>query len=91
MKIIITNRARSTLRQFVAWGFAIGLVGGLMMVLTWPGTEVGMLGEAEETGSAVGFAVGALVAWVGNVLLFVGLVGWGVKYGREASPAQAAD
>jgi hypothetical protein len=29
-----------------------------------------------------------LIAWAGSALLFVGLVGWGVKYGREASPIE---
>jgi hypothetical protein len=71
------RQAQSTLRQFVVWGFAIGLLGGLIMGITWPG--------AEETGSTIGFVIGLLIAWAGNALLFVGLVGWGVKFGRDAS------
>jgi hypothetical protein len=86
------RRAESLLRQLVVWGFAIGVLGGLVMGLTWPTTEVSdrlLSGLAlEEKGSVIGFTIGGLIAWVGNTLLFVGLVGWGVKYGREASPSQ---
>jgi hypothetical protein len=79
------RQAQNTLRQFVVWGFAIGLLGGLIMNLTWPATQVGTLGDVEETGNQIAFMIGVLFAWVGNVLLLVGLIGWGVKFGRDAS------
>ena len=78
--------ARESLRAFVIVGAILGVVGGLIMGLTWPHEDAGLI--VEQKGSAVGLAIGALIAWAGNVLLFVGLIGWGVALGREASPAR---
>ena len=52
-----------------------------MLFLAWPPMD-----GLEESGNMFVAAAGMLLAWLGNALLFVGLVGWGVKVGREASP-----
>jgi hypothetical protein len=87
MRSMTKKKAESILTQFVGWGLGVGLLGGIIMGLTWPSADTGAFG-AEETGSAIGFLIGSLIAWAGNALLFVGMVGWGVKYGREASPIE---
>ena len=74
----------------------MAVVGGAIIGLAWPGTELetssGLFEDPElkDTGSAAGVWFGGVVAWVGNVLLFVGLIGWGVKLGRDASPQAAS-
>lgn len=82
--------ARESLQACVAVGLILGLIGGVVMGLAWPGEEIGSLGSVTETGSPVLAAIGAVVAWAGNVLLAVGLVGYGVMLGRQASPPAAA-
>lgn len=87
------GKARSaldSLRALVAVGLIIGAIGGLVMGMAWPGEEVGAFGGVEESGNAVVALIGALVAWIGNVLLFVGLIGYGVMLGRQASPPPTA-
>ncbi len=84
-----TKQAVGNLNSLIAIGAALGVVGGIVLATAWPGTEIDIItGRAMDTGSGFWTVVGALVAWVGNALLFVGLTGWGVKVGREASPTR---
>lgn len=77
-----TKQAVSNLQAFVTVGLVLGIAGGIILAFPWPSTEA-------ESGSGLGVAFGFLVAWIGNVMLLVGLIGWGVKIGREASPTAA--
>ena len=78
-----TRQARDMLRTLVIGGLILGAVGGLMLGLAWPS-------DVDEQGSTFFTLVGAVVAWLGNALLFVGLIGYGVMLGREASPRKAS-
>lgn len=78
--------ARSSLRALTAIGLLLGFAGGLIAGLAWPGEEITTLGSVKTTGSAGLALVGLLAAWAGNVMLVVGLIGWGVVLGREAAP-----
>jgi hypothetical protein len=81
------SKAIDQLQGCIIAGTVLGVIGGFIAALTIPGTEVSVIsGDVEETGSQWGFIVGLLLAFGGNALLAVGLVGWGVKLGREASP-----
>ena len=63
----------------------IGASGGVILFLAWPSTD-----GFEKSGNMFIAVVGMLVTWLGNAMLFVGLVGWEVKVGREASPESPA-
>jgi len=77
--------AISRLNAAVMGGAFIGIVGGIIMGAAWPATEADL--TVTETGSVVGFVSGALLWWVGSMWLLAGLIGHGVKLGREASPS----
>ena len=77
------------LRELVIYGSVIYLIGVLVMALAWPrsSTDTSGLYTAEvERGSAVVATLAAVGVSVGACVLLVGLIGYGVKYGREASP-----
>ena len=78
-----TKQAVDNLKGFVAVGLILVIIGGLILAFAWPSS-------VDESGSGFGVAVGFLFAWIGNVMLFVGLIGWDVKMGREASPTPAS-
>ncbi len=80
-----TKEARSLLRAHLWSGVAVSVIGGIIMVVSWPHTTNGMLGP-EDHGSALGVAAGAAITWIGNMIILPGLIGYGVWYGREASP-----
>lgn len=83
--------ARNSLAACVTIGLILSVVGGIVAAVAWPGTEANLItGELEDTGNGWVTLLGALGAWAGSALMFVGLVGFGVKLGREASPHVAA-
>jgi hypothetical protein len=82
--------ARDHLQALTVVGAVLALVGGTLAGLTWPHDTVSAFGSVQHHGSGVGLAIGAALAWVGQAFLFVGLVGWGVKLGRQASPDRIA-
>lgn len=55
-----------------------------MLGAAWPGTEV-TIGTTEDTGSAAVAILGGLIALVGNYMVLVALIGWGVRLGNLAS------
>lgn len=73
------------LKDLVRYGVGLNLIGGLIMALAWPRTSSDFTGTS-ESGNAVLALLGAAVAWGGSMFLLVGLVGFGVRLGREASP-----
>ena len=78
------KQARSALLQFALWGVAISLVGIVIAGTTRPHVdELGLY-----SGDEAGFWFGMVIAWIGNLLLLVAVVGWGVKLGREAWPTR---
>lgn len=72
------------LRDLLIGGAVLYVVGLGVMILAWPGTDEGYLGVAESTGSAFWTFVGGLGASAGSAMVMIGLIGFGVKYGREA-------
>ncbi|GAA4726353.1 hypothetical protein GCM10023350_06360 [Nocardioides endophyticus] len=81
--------AQELLKKLILGGIGLSIIGGVVAFAAWPGTELVTSGAGEvgtgDTGSAVVAALGALAAWAGNMALLVGLVGWGVKLGNEAT------
>jgi hypothetical protein len=73
------------LRDLLIAGAILYVIGVGVVILAWPGTDEGYLGVAESTGSAFWTFVGALVASAGSGMVMIGLVGFGVKFGREAA------
>ncbi len=58
------------------------VAGGVLAVLTWP--QVDLL-TSEESGDWLAALLGALIASAGSFMVLVSLIGFGVKYGREAA------
>lgn len=83
--------ARGQLQTLVIIGLIIGAIGGLVTALAWPGEDVSSFGGVTETGNTAVAIAGTLIAWAGNAMLFVGLVGYGVMLGREAAPPPQVD
>ncbi|MBB3044899.1 hypothetical protein [Nocardioides soli] len=85
----VRDSAQGLIKNLILGGIGLAIIGGAIAFLAWPGTEVASsaLGDVdtEETGNAVIAAMGAAAAWAGNLLLLVGLVGWGVRLGNEAT------
>jgi hypothetical protein len=79
--------AVSTLRAFFGLGLAFAVIGGIMLTVFWPHLEIDAVTGADMSGSTTGVAIGWLLLAIANMLLFVALIGYGVKLGREASPA----
>jgi hypothetical protein len=73
------------LRDLLIAGAILYVLGVGAVFLAWPGTEETYLGAAESTGSAFWTFVGGLAASSGAGLVLVGLIGFGVKFGREAA------
>ncbi|MCP3423815.1 hypothetical protein [Nocardioides pinisoli] len=80
-------RASRTPKNDITALFALGillLVFGLgLMVGNWPGVEPGYFGP-RETGNEGGAIVGALMAGVGQILLFIAIIATGVRLGIRA-------
>lgn len=81
------KQAISSLKSLPTVGVILGAIGGLVLKSTWPHLQMTTFGSGGEdvTGSNTGVAIGWAILWIGNCLLFVALVGWGVKVGREAA------
>jgi hypothetical protein len=77
-----SREAAASLRAAVLAGLVIAVVGLIVAGAAWPSTD--MFGD--KTGSAGGAMIGLAVTWSGSMLLLVGVIGYGVKLGREASP-----
>jgi hypothetical protein len=78
--------AENILRHLMAWGIIVNIVGGFIVGFQWPSSSVNPLtGVVEDDGSMGAVIVGLFIAWAGSMMLFVGMVGWGVKLGRDAS------
>lgn len=83
--ISAATSANQALSRLCGAGLALAIVGGAMVLMAWPGTEANILGTPEETGSAVVTVLGGLIATVGNYMVLVALIGWGVRLGNLAS------
>lgn len=81
----VATEANQTLSRLCGAGIALGIIGGIVMAVAWPTTEVGILGDPEESGSAGVAIFGGLLCALGNYMVFVALIGWGVKFGNLAS------
>lgn len=67
------------LRNFLIAGVLLSAAGAAVTMIAWPGsTEVGY--HTETTGSGFGAVLGAIAAFAGACYL----IGYGVKFGREA-------
>lgn len=77
--------ARVQLRDLTAVGAGLYLIGIILTVVTWPSDSGGRYGGS--SGSALWATLFAVLTSVGACLLLVGLVGYGVKIGRQASPS----
>jgi len=60
----------------------VGVVG---TVLSWPRLEVDGAGQLTSSGSAPGLAIFGLVAAVGEVLVLIAVIAYGVRLGVRAA------
>lgn len=67
------EQAEERLKSLLTWGIVLSLMGGFCM-------GIGLAAD-----SFWGTFLAAVIAWVGTALLTVSLIGYGVKYGREAA------
>lgn len=91
------RQARKRLIDLLGWGLALAVVAGVILVLAWPGEEMIDCSDSEyildddcesglqSTGSSALVALGFALAAVGNYLIMVTIVGFGVKLGNEAT------
>jgi hypothetical protein len=82
--------ANAQLFKLTAIGLVIAVIGGIIAGMNWPRTELTVLGREKEVGNYAAFVLGSLMGWAGSMMLFVGLIGYGVKLGRKASPTTVA-
>jgi hypothetical protein len=87
--------AGATLLLYLIGGAILCVVSGVVTVVAWPDPVVceisGDLGSCgDEEGSPVGVVLSLAVGVVGFCLLFVSLVGYGVKLGKQAAEAESA-
>jgi hypothetical protein len=80
-----TEAATRTLGWLLVGGGLLSLVGVVTFFGCWLGRTSALAHGTEAGGFAPFIVLGALVTLVGNALLLVGLIGWGVKLGREAA------
>jgi hypothetical protein len=87
-------RAWDRIQTFIAVGIGLAILAGFIIGAAWPGTETTECfntwsgedcSETEETGSMLWVIVGLFMAGVGQLLLLVGSIGWGVKLGTRAA------
>lgn len=72
------------LARFAWRGGAVYLVGMAIAGAAWPREVAGEFGP-ETQGSRFWTVLGLVVLSTGAAFALVGIIGWGVKYGREAS------
>ncbi len=84
--------AESRLRVCLIAGIVLCVAGGVLIGTQWPHTEAatdcGMFGsscEPEDVGSWGVVALGIAGATVGNWLVLLGIIGYGVMLGRRAA------
>jgi hypothetical protein len=68
----------------VGGGF-LSLIGAALFLACWLARSSALADGADPGNSSFFIVVGALVSVVGEAMLLVGLIGWGVKLGREAA------
>ena len=88
------DRGRKPIPSLEASGQATGLLtGGVLAlvvgvvgtVLSWPRLEVDGAGQLTSSGSAPGLAIFGLVAAVGEVLVLIAVIAYGVRLGVRAA------
>lgn len=84
------RQAEKNLWAYTRAGLVLAILGGGIMAVAWPHTTIDTFGNPENHGSRLLTDLGMVLAYAGNLFLFVGLVGWAVKFGREASPTDPA-
>lgn len=90
--------ANDRIGPFFTSGILMMVVGVVVLLVGWPEAapadcEPGFdLTECEDSGSVVAQIAGLFVAGVGQILVLIGVIGLGVKYGSMAAhAAQAAE
>ena len=73
--------AQDRLSGFFWGGVMASVLGTIGVVAGWPNTNA----YTGETGSWWVSGVSGVIAWAGSVMLAIGVIGYGVKLGREAS------
>jgi hypothetical protein len=78
--------ATKRLSGLVVSGGLLYVIGGALFLGCWLARSSALV-DADTDPGALSFLIllGALAASVGSALLLVGLIGWGVKLGREAA------
>jgi hypothetical protein len=80
-----TEAAARRLTALLVGGGLVSLAGVALFFGCWLARSSALAHGTEAGGFAPYIVLGALVTLVGNALLLVGLIGWGVKLGREAA------
>jgi hypothetical protein len=83
--VVDPKQARNALIQFALWGIGLAVIGASIAIATRPHTDQLGFYSGDETG----FWFGALITWIGTIILLVPVVAWGVKLSRAAWPAPA--
>jgi hypothetical protein len=73
------------LRGLLIWGVVVYLGGCVTVLLTRPHVRHEKYVGAVHAGSPVGVLVGAMAGGLGGAMVFVALLGFGIKLGIEAS------
>lgn len=75
------NTALANLKTCLLFGASLVAIGIVVVVLAWPAADVG----ARESGSHVAAILGLAVTAVGQALLMVAVIGYGVMLGTQAA------
>jgi hypothetical protein len=81
------NTRPRALAWYLVVGVGLQILGGIIIGASWPGPEVVQAhtlsdtSSVEQTGSVIGVILGALVAWVGALLLFIWIIAFAVRLG----------
>jgi hypothetical protein len=71
------------LRDLLVGGLVLYVLGVGAVFLAWPSSGTGLYDT--DSGSTFWTFVGSLAASIGGGMALVALIGWGVKFGREAA------
>ena len=77
--------AERQLTKLFVFGLILGVVGAMLAMAYWPSTTVTSAGAHHE-GNQVTANFGLLLLGVGQILMFIPIIGWGVKLGLRAAP-----